>query len=127
MHGLTLHPLPPPPFNDAAEVPILFCSNAILRALGTENTLHLVVAAFVLRLMAYSTLAAWPSIWLVLPVECLHGITFGCAWSAGTSKSADLAPQGLGASMQVSGVPFYETNAAVDVDISYYNRILSVN
>ncbi len=117
MRALTLHPLPSPHLNAAAEVPILFCSNAILRALGNDNTLHLVVAAFVLRLMAYSTLAAWPSIWLVLPVECLHGITFGCAWSAGTSKSADLAPQGLGASMQVSRVSLDEANTAVNAAI----------
>ena len=81
---------------------MFFCSNAILRALGTDNTLHVVVAAFVLRLMAYSTLSSWPTPWLVLPVELLHGITFGCAWAAGTSKSAELAPDGLGTSMQVS-------------------------
>lgn len=87
----------------AAEVPIFFFSKAIINKLGTDGTLHLVVACFLLRLAAYSTLAYWPAPWMVLPVELLHGITFGCAWAAGTHKCAEVAPEGLGATVQVGG------------------------
>lgn len=87
-------------FTCISEVPILFFSSAILTKLGTDGTLHLVVACFLLRLAAYSTLAYWPAPWMVLPVELLHGVTFGCAWAAGTHKCAEIAPPGLGATVQ---------------------------
>jgi len=86
-------------FTCLVEVPVFFFSSHILNALGVDGTLHLVMAAFVVRLLAYSTLLYWPSPWLVLPVELLHGITFGCAWAAGTEKCAILAPATLRATM----------------------------
>jgi len=87
-------------FTCISEVPIFFFSKAIINRLGADGTLHLVVACFLLRLAAYSTLAYWPAPWMVLPVELLHGITFGCAWAAGTHKCAEVAPDGLGATVQ---------------------------
>mmetsp|Transcript_16978 Transcript_16978/g.40500 ORF Transcript_16978/g.40500 Transcript_16978/m.40500 type:complete len:186 (+) Transcript_16978:342-899(+) len=83
-----------------AEAPIMYFSNTILRLTGVEVAMHMVIAAFVLRTSLYTLLPLWPTPWLVLPVELLHGITFGLAWSAGTHKAAQLAPDGLMASMQ---------------------------
>jgi len=92
--GLTLS------LNCLAEVPIMFFSDRIIKRVGTDGCIHLVMAAMVLRLTAHSTLALWPSTWLVLPVELLHGVTFGLAWACGTVKSAQLAPPGMRAGMQ---------------------------
>lgn len=36
----------------------------------------------------------------MLPVEVLHGLTFGLAWAAGTAYSAQIAPPGLEATAQ---------------------------
>ena len=51
--------------------------------------------------MAYSTLARWPTTWLVLGVEALNGITFACAWPAGTLHCSRIAPYGMEATTQV--------------------------
>jgi hypothetical protein len=79
----------------------MFFSDRIIRAVGTEGCIHLVMFAFVLRLLAHSSLALWPTTWLILPVELLHGVTFGLAWACGTVKTAQLSPDGMRASMQV--------------------------
>lgn len=57
------------------------------------------MAAFIIRLTCYSLLQSWASPWLVLPIELLHGVTFGLAWSAGNKHAQDLAPPGMGSSM----------------------------
>lgn len=38
--------------------------------------------------------------WAVLPVELLHGVTFGLAWAAGTINCARISPPGLETSTQ---------------------------
>ena len=38
--------------------------------------------------------------WAVLPIELLHGVTFGCAWAAGTLYCSRIAPRGLEATTQ---------------------------
>ena len=79
----------------------MFFSGTIMRKIGVDGSLHLCTAAFVLRLMMYTFVGSWPTPWIVLPVELLHGLTFGLAWAAGTHKAALLAPDGLMSSMQV--------------------------
>ena len=92
--GLTLT------FTCIAETAVFYWTGAIVRALGLDRCFHLCFAAFLLRLGCYATLAAWPSPWCVLPVELLHGLTFGLTWSAGTAKCAAIAPPGLEATTQ---------------------------
>jgi hypothetical protein len=36
----------------------------------------------------------------VLPIEMLNGVTFGCAWAAGTVHCSRIAPLGLEATTQ---------------------------
>ena len=83
-----------------AEVPVFHYSGAIIKRLGVTNSLALVLAAFVVRLSAYSTMSLWPTLWLVLCVEPLHGVTFGLAWATGTAFAKASAPPGLEATMQ---------------------------
>ena len=93
----------------------MFFSNFIMNVTGVDGAMHLVVAASVLRLSMYTLLASWPTTWLVLPVELLHGLTFGLAWAAGTHKAAQLAPNaGLMASMQAGILrPYHATSCAI--------------
>ena len=107
-----------------AEVPVFFYSGRLVEVLGELGVFTLTFACFTLRMLAYSLLtsAEW-----VLPVEVLHGITFGAgvcvrvscdalsrvcdaaavvcerdeaAWAAATMYSRRVAPVGLEATMQ---------------------------
>lgn len=79
---------------------MFYFTGSIIRALGLDGCFHLCFAAFLLRLGCYATLSLWGSPWLVLPVELLHGLTFGLTWSAGVAKGASIAPPGLEATTQ---------------------------
>jgi predicted MFS family arabinose efflux permease len=83
-----------------AEVPVFHFSGSIIKRLGVCGSADLVLAAFVVRLVAYSTMSTWPTVWLVLAVEPLHGLTFGLAWATGTAFAKSAAPPGLEATMQ---------------------------
>jgi hypothetical protein len=84
----------------AAELPVFAFSGQILDVLGYSCALHVALGAFCLRLLAYSTLHLMPTVWLVLPVELLHGITFGISWSAGVNYCNAVAPKGLQSTIQ---------------------------
>jgi len=84
----------------AVEAPVFFFAGRLLAAIGVRAVLRLVYAAFLLRLSAYWALPLLGTPWAVLPVEALHGITFGCAWAAGQAQCARLAPPGLEATTQ---------------------------
>jgi hypothetical protein len=87
------------------EAPVFWASGFLIRSLGVPRILALVHAAFLLRLSCYCLLP-WAvnvkglSPWVVLAVEPLHGVTFGCAWAAGCAQAARLAPRGLSATTQ---------------------------
>ncbi|GMH42383.1 hypothetical protein BSKO_10302 [Bryopsis sp. KO-2023] len=102
----------------SAEVPVFALMDRILRYVGVQTMLHIVMGVFILRLLGYVMLAALPSTWWVLAIEPLHGVTFGCAWGAGTEFSRRIAPPGLDATLQAifSGMYFgigYGTGAVV--------------
>jgi len=50
---------------------------------------------------AYSTMHMWNSLWWVLAVESINGITFACFWPAGTLHCTKIAPPGMAATVQV--------------------------
>ncbi|RMZ56222.1 hypothetical protein APUTEX25_002412, partial [Auxenochlorella protothecoides] len=85
-----------------AEPIVFWHARRLQAALGRRGCLHLVFAAFLARLACYATLRGWPSPWLVLPVELLHGFTFGLAWATGTAWAAAEAPPGRKAGMQAA-------------------------
>ena len=55
---------------------------------------------YVLRFIGYANLPPMPHTWVVLPVQLLHGITFGLYWTVGVSYAAASAPAGLEATLQ---------------------------
>jgi hypothetical protein len=46
--------------------------------------------------------------WFVLPIELLHGLTFGLMWAAATSYGSIITPPGMSGTIQglISGVHF---------------------
>jgi hypothetical protein len=84
----------------AAEVPVFFFAGRLIDRLGVTRVLHLVYAAFLIRLAGYAALPAFRTPWLVLPFETLNAVTFGAAFAAGTTACSRLAPPGLAATMQ---------------------------
>jgi hypothetical protein len=83
------------------EVPAFTLQASILQRLSAPTALNIVLAATALRLACYAALPLAGNVWLVLPVELLHGITFGVGWGTATVYSSKLAPQHLSATMQV--------------------------
>ncbi len=73
-------------------MPVFYFSGRILHALGVARVLHLAMAAFVVRLVAYSLLELYPTLWLVLLVELLQGVTFAASWAAGLVHCRRIAP-----------------------------------
>lgn len=102
--------------NCVAEVPVFFYSGEIIKRLGVAATMQLSLAAYALRFLAYlvrciqpcthtatsqqQSMPWWPSLWLLLAVELLQGVSLGCSWSAGTVYCRRVAPPGLGATTQ---------------------------
>ena len=89
----------------SAEIPLMFISGYIIKKLSHEGVFILTFVAFSLRMFCYSLI---PSAWYVLPVELLHGITFGIMWPATTSYAGIISPHGMAATVQglASGIYF---------------------
>lgn len=84
----------------SVEIPVFAFSGQILRALGYRGALRAGLAAYCLRLFAYSCLPQLPSLWFVPLVEVLHGVTFGVAWCGGVNLCKSIAPAGLESTVQ---------------------------
>ncbi|GAB4815579.1 hypothetical protein N2152v2_002625 [Parachlorella kessleri] len=87
-------------FNCLAEVPVFYYSGPLLEWLGVERAFTLAMCGYVLRLCAYIALPLFPSVWWVLPVELLQGLTFALAWSAGCVYVKRIAPVWLRSTTQ---------------------------
>ena len=77
----------------AKGIAYLYHQGTWLGRIGTEGVLTLALVALSVRYAAYEALAA-SRLW-VLPIECLHSITYAGGWSACAIHSARVAPQGL--------------------------------
>ncbi|KAG1659725.1 hypothetical protein FOA52_012265 [Chlamydomonas sp. UWO 241] len=84
-----------------AEVPVFRLLTWMMAKLGGPDALlDVCLATYILRMLLYSLLPHFGSPWWVLPIEVLHGFTFGAGWGAGCEKSKALAPPGLEATQQ---------------------------
>lgn len=81
----------------AAEVPFFFFSGWIIDRLGHALCLILTFFAFALRYFLYYLLT---NPWYVLPIEILHGWTYGVFYASMTSFATHYAPPGTEATMQ---------------------------
>jgi PPP family 3-phenylpropionic acid transporter len=80
-----------------SEIPVFFFSASLLRKLGARGLLLLALIAYIVRMVAYTFM---PPVWLVLPINLLHGLTFAALWVAGVSYANEVAPKGMGATAQ---------------------------
>lgn len=80
-----------------AETPAYFYSSRVLDCFGIRGTLAVSMIAYVLRFVAYSTMV---HPWMVLPIESIHMLTYGCMWCSSIAYAHHVAPSGLGITMQ---------------------------
>ncbi|GMF34852.1 unnamed protein product [Phytophthora fragariaefolia] len=79
-----------------SEIPIFFLSNYMIQQLGTALCIVIVVVAFFVRAIVY-TFMVQP--WYVVPLEMLHGVTFGLLAAALTTYIYSAAPKGAAGTM----------------------------
>lgn len=89
----------------SAEVPMLFVSGRIIKRFGHVPCLYLAFAAYSVRFISYSFLT---NPWFVLPIELLHGLTFGLMYAAATSYGSIITPPGMSGTIQglIGGIHF---------------------
>jgi PPP family 3-phenylpropionic acid transporter len=80
-----------------SEIPVFFFSAPLLRKFGARGLLLFSLIAYIVRMFAYTLM---PPVWLVLPINLLHGLTFSALWVAGVSYANEVAPKGMGATAQ---------------------------
>lgn len=89
--------------NCCTEVPAFHLQGTMLKHIPIPTIFNIVLLAISLRMACYAALPGLGSVWAVLPVELLHGVTFACGWGASTVYASRVAPPGLSATMQVGG------------------------
>ncbi|XP_055373887.1 major facilitator superfamily domain-containing protein 6-like isoform X2 [Condylostylus longicornis] len=98
------------------EIPFFFFSGYILKKIGHINCMHLVLAAFAIRMFYYSLMT---NPWWVLPVEVLNGVTFGLCWTTMSSYANIIALPGTEATLQgLVGVLFEGVGFALGNSLS---------
>ncbi|CAL1274954.1 unnamed protein product [Larinioides sclopetarius] len=88
-----------------AEVPCFFFSGWLIQLLGHFYCIICTFAAFAIRLGLYYVLE---NPWFALPIELLHGITFGVFFASMTSYASDNSPPGTEATMMGILAGLYE-------------------
>ena len=95
-------------FTCVAEVPVFYVAKWLRRTFlpHTNSVFRLVFVCYSLRFAGYYALPLLPSPYCVLPIQLLHGITFGLYYSTATSAFREASPPGAEASMMgvLSGV-----------------------
>ena len=80
-----------------SEIPIVLVANRFLKRWNPQLLIASALAASVIRAFAY---VAMTEPWQAIPINLLHGISFGILWLAGVQYADDIAPEGLGATAQ---------------------------
>nr|XP_050846821.1 major facilitator superfamily domain-containing protein 6-like isoform X1 [Vespula vulgaris]XP_050846822.1 major facilitator superfamily domain-containing protein 6-like isoform X1 [Vespula vulgaris] len=80
-----------------AELPFNFLSGSILKKLGHINIMSLVLLIYSIRFMGYSVIS---NPWLFLPLEILHGPSYGLCWPTMVSYGDKVTPPGTQATIQ---------------------------
>jgi PPP family 3-phenylpropionic acid transporter len=73
------------------ELPIFHYSQFLLERVGHDALFCISMAAYAVRVFGYTFLTETTIYW-ILPLEILHGITFACMWIASVEFSATVAP-----------------------------------
>jgi len=81
------------------EVIIFYNQGRIKAALSLDWCLILTPFAYAMRQIYYWFLPSFGTPWAVLPVQFLHGVTFGLYWSTSNDFIQEISPPGLTCSM----------------------------
>lgn len=89
----------------STETILLFVSGTIIKRVGHLTCIYIVFVAYAIRMISYSFL---DSVFGVLPIEVLHGITFGIMWATSTSYASIISPPGISGTVQglLGGIHF---------------------
>ncbi|KAG6623411.1 Major Facilitator Superfamily (MFS) [Phytophthora cinnamomi] len=79
-----------------SELPFFFNANKIIERFGTPKCVFVSLIAYGIRMITY-ILVQHP--WLVLPIEVLHGLTYGLLLAAFTNYIYEAAPKGTEGTM----------------------------
>ncbi|XP_035227671.1 major facilitator superfamily domain-containing protein 6-A-like [Stegodyphus dumicola] len=79
------------------EIPFMFFSGWIIKRIGYMNVLTLALMGYCVRFFWYSNLY---NPWLVLPIECMHGFTYGIFYAGVTAFGKLSAKPGTEATTQ---------------------------
>ncbi|KAG7382642.1 hypothetical protein PHYPSEUDO_004673 [Phytophthora pseudosyringae] len=79
-----------------SEIPLFFLSSTMIERFGTAVCLFVVVAAFFVRDIVY---AYMEQPWYIVPLEILHGVTYGLLLATLTTYLYDAAPKGAAGTM----------------------------
>lgn len=79
------------------EMPVMFFAGWIIARLGFRNSMALAIGGTGVRFIVYSF---GTNPWFMLPVEVLHGLSFGLFYTAMTLFASRIAPKGTEASVQ---------------------------
>ncbi|XP_046815965.1 major facilitator superfamily domain-containing protein 6 isoform X1 [Vespa crabro] len=80
-----------------AEMPFNFLSGSILKKFGHINIMSLVLLIYSIRFMTYSLIS---NPWLFLPLEILHGPSYGLCWPTMVSYGDKVTPPGTQSTIQ---------------------------
>lgn len=80
-----------------AETPMLYFSGWIIQRIGYQGVVYSTLLAYALRYTLYGVVR---DPWSIVPVQLLHGITFGLGWPGFTIYANEIAPTGMTATLQ---------------------------
>ncbi|EEY54681.1 Major Facilitator Superfamily (MFS) [Phytophthora infestans T30-4] len=79
-----------------SELPFFFHANKIIERFGTAKCILVSLVAYGIRMITYAFIQ---NPWLVLPIEVLHGLTYGLLLAAFTNYIYEAAPKGTEGTM----------------------------
>jgi len=79
------------------EIPIMLSSVVLLRRFSPRSLLSLAYILYFIRLLLFGVISS--TVW-VLPLNLLHGVTFGLYWIASIAIANEIAPDSLRATVQ---------------------------
>ena len=81
-------------------------SSRIFKLVSHATVIYIVLAAYVVRFLAFSFLT---HAWSALPLELLHGVTYSLMWAAASSTANQMALPGTQASCQaIAGAVYWD-------------------
>ena len=83
--------------NCLTEIIMLFLAGKIIKLIGHIPCLYIALFSYFVRFLGYSFLT---NAWYVLPIELIHGVSFGLMYAAASAYASIISPKGMSATVQ---------------------------